>query len=250
MTYCLGVKTRSGLLALADTRLTSGSEVTTNKKISIHEVENHSLFIMTSGLRSVRDKAITYFREVIETHDQHFSKLYQAVNALGEQVRRVAHEDREYLATGGLSFNLHAIIGGQLEDDDEHKLYLLYPQGNWIEVGENTPFVIIGNSGYGKPILRRGLTYESSLPDALKMGYLSFDSTRVSVNDVDFPIDVAVYERNSFHMVEHRFEKQDVEQISMQWGAILTASLKRLPSDWMAPVFEQVQAKPHPTHQH
>ncbi len=238
MTYCLGIKTKTGLVALADTRLTSGSEVTTNKKISIHEVEHHSLFIMTSGLRSVRDKAITYFREVIAERDANFNKLYKAVNAFGEQVRRVAREDKSALAEAGLSFNLYAIVGGQLQDDDEHKLYMLYPEGNWIEVGPNTPFFIIGNTGYGTPILRRSLRFETSLQDALKIGFLSFDSTRVSANDVDFPIDVAVYEKDSFHMNEHRFEKEDVEQIAHQWGALLVSSVQRLPSDWMAPVFE------------
>ncbi len=64
MTYCLGIKVESGLVAIADTRLTSGTEVSTNKKISVHQLENHSLFIMTSGLRSVRDKAVTF--EVLE----------------------------------------------------------------------------------------------------------------------------------------------------------------------------------------
>ncbi|MFT4032943.1 MAG: peptidase [Siphonobacter sp.] len=243
MTYCLGIKTRTGLLALADTRLTSGSEVTTNKKISIHEVEHHSLFIMTSGLRSVRDKALTYFQEVIDERDANFNKLYKAVNAFGEQVRRVAREDKQALSDAGLSFNLYAIVGGQLENDAEHKLYLLYPEGNWIEVGPNTPFFIIGNTGYGTPILRRSLRYDTSLADALKIGYLSFDSTRVSANDVDFPIDVAMYERDSFHIVEHRFEKEDVEQIAHQWGALLVSAVQRLPSDWMAPMFEKHPAQ-------
>jgi putative proteasome-type protease len=241
MTYCLGIKTASGLVALADTRLTSGTEVTTNKKISIHEVEHHSLFIMTSGLRSVRDKAITYFREVIAERDQHFNKLYKAVNAFGEQVRRVAREDKASLLGSGLEFNLYAIVGGQLEDDAEHQLYLLYPEGNWIEVGQSSPFFIIGNSGYGKPLMYRSLRYTTSLQEALKIGFLSFDATKVSVNDVDYPLDVAVYERNSYHIMEHRFEKEDVESISHQWSALLNASVQRLPTDWMAPVFDQIR---------
>lgn len=241
MTYCLGIKVRSGLVAIADTRLTSGSEVTTNKKISIHEVEHHSLFIMTSGLRSVRDKAITYFREVIAEKDQHFNKLFKAVNAFGEQVRRVAREDKHALRESGLEFNLFAIVGGQLENDEEHKLFLLYPEGNWVEVGQSSPFFIIGNSGYGKPLLYRSLRYDTSLAEALKIGYLSFDSTKVSANDVDFPLDVALYERDSFHIIEHRFEKEDVENISYQWSALLNASVQRLPNDWMSPVFEKVR---------
>ena len=66
MTYCLGILSKEGVAGLADTRITSGNDTTTAKKIFTVQREKHSFFIMTSGLRSVRDKAITYFGEVIE----------------------------------------------------------------------------------------------------------------------------------------------------------------------------------------
>jgi putative proteasome-type protease len=241
MTYCLGIKVRSGLVAIADTRLTSGSEVSSNRKITVHEVENHSLFVMTSGLRSVRDKAITYFREVLLEQDRSFNKLYKAVNAFGEQVKRVAKEDKESILASGLSFNLNAIVGGQLEDDDEHKLYQLYPEGNWVEVDSGSLFKVIGNSGYGKPLLFRNLTYETSLAEALKIGFLAFDATRVSANDVDYPLDVVIYPDNSFHMTEHRLEKDDMDEISHQWSALLNNSVRKLPTYWMDPIFEKIK---------
>jgi putative proteasome-type protease len=241
MTYCLGIKVRSGLVAIADTRLTSGTEVSINKKISIHEVENHSLFIMTSGLRSVRDKAITYFQEVLDNESAGFDKLYKAANAFGEQIRRVAEEDKEALSISGLKFNLNALVGGQLEKDGEHKLYRIYPEGNWVEILEGSPFTIIGNSGYGKPLLDRSLTHETSITEALKVGYLSFDATRVSANDVEFPLDVIIYEKNSFHMNEHRLEKEDMASISAQWAALLNESVRRLPTNWMEPILEKMQ---------
>lgn len=237
MTFCLGIKVRSGLVAIADTRLTSGSEVSTNKKISIHEVENHTLFIMTSGLRSVRDKAITYFQEVIDNEGASFDKLYKAANAFGEQIRRVAEEDKSSLSTSGLKFNLSALVGGQLQKDGEHKLYRIYPEGNWVEILEGSPFTIIGNSGYGKPLLDRNLTSETSMAEALKIGYLAFDATRVSANDVDFPLDVVIYEKGSFHMKENRLEKEDMAAISAQWAALLNESVRRLPTGWMEPIF-------------
>src|ERR1700748_3646202 len=114
MTYCLGIKLKSGLVAIADTRIASGTEATTAKKITIHNDEGHSLFLMTSGLRSVRDKAVTYFQEVLdETPGQNFNKLYKAVNAFGQQLRRVAEEDKVALEKAGLYFNLFTIVGGQ-----------------------------------------------------------------------------------------------------------------------------------------
>jgi len=241
MTYCLGIKVKSGLVAIADTRLTSGTEVSTNKKVSVHQLEKHSLFIMTSGLRSVRDKAITYFKEVLEERDSSFNKLYKAVNAFGAQVRRVADEDRKSLSEAGLAFNLFAIVGGQLENDEEHKLFLLYPEGNWVEVGDGSPFIIIGNSGYGKPLLYRSLRFNSSMQDALKIGFLSFDSTRVSSNDVDYPIDVVVYEKDSFMISEHRFEKDDLDYVGKQWSALLNNSVQKLPIEWMDPIFSKIE---------
>lgn len=227
------------MVALADTRLTSGTEVSTNKKVSLHQLEKHSMFIMTSGLRSVRDKAITYFKEVLAEQDASFNKLYKAVNAFGSQVRRVAEEDRKSLSEAGLSFNLFAIVGGQLQDDEEHKLFLLYPEGNWVEVGDGSPFIIIGNSGYGKPLLYRSLKYTSSMQDAMKIGFLSFDSTRVSSNDVDYPLDAVIYEKNSFQLIEHRFEKDDLDYVGKQWNALLNNSVQKLPTEWMDSLFDK-----------
>jgi putative proteasome-type protease len=239
MTYCLGIKVKEGLLAIADTRITSGTEITVKKKITIEQKDKFSLFIMTSGLRSVRDKALVYFSELLETKE--FNKLYKAVNAFGEQVKRVATEDKASLEKAGFKFDLNTIIGGQLSGDKEHKLFLLYPEGNWVELGQGAPYVIIGNSGHGKAILNRILDEDSSLKLALKTGFLSFDSTRVSSNNVDFPIDVALYKKDSFHIIEKRYEKKDLEYISTQWAEELKAALGHISEDWMDTAFNKLE---------
>jgi putative proteasome-type protease len=238
MTYCLGIKVKEGLLAIADTRITSGTDTTVKKKITIEQKDGFALFIMTSGLRSTRDKAIVYFNELLHTTE--YNKLYKAVNAFGEQVKRVASEDKESLEKAGFNFDLHSIIGGQLKDDEEHKLFLLYPEGNWVELGQGAPFIIIGNSGHGKPILNRTLDENSSLKLALKAGFLSFDSTRVSSNNVDFPIDVAIYKKDSFHIVEQRYEKKDLESISNQWAEQLKSALEHVSDEWMDATFNKL----------
>ncbi len=232
MTYCLGIRVRKGLVAIADTRITSGSETTTAKKVSIHSNEHGTIFLMTSGLRSIRDKAVTYFEEILEKEGHKYDKMYNVVNAFGRQLRRVSAEDKIPLAESGLSFNLFTIVGGKLAQDKEHKMYLLYPEGNWIEIGPATPFTIIGNSGYGKPILNRTLNYESSIRFALKTGFLSFDSTRVSANDVGFPIDVVIY-KDTGEMIEKRFEEEDLKDISTVWGERLSDIIKEVPEDWI-----------------
>ena len=238
MTYCLGIKVKEGLIAIADTRITSGTDTTIKKKITLVQKDGGALFIMTSGLRSVRDKAVVYFNELVETET--YDKLYQAVNAFGQQVRRVAEEDRAYLEKAGFKFDLNTIIGGQLKDDEEHKLFMLYPEGNWVELGLGAPFVVIGNSGHGKAILNRTLDEDSDMRQALKAGFLSFDSTRVSSNNVDFPIDVVLYKKDTFKLVEQRYTQKDMASISAQWDDELKSALQNIPGDWMDKAFAKL----------
>jgi len=233
MTYCLAIKVRSGIVGISDTRITSGQETTQAKKVFTINKEKHSFFIMTSGLRSVRDKALTYFKEIIEESDEDFNKLYKAVNAFALQVKRAAHEDKQALREAGLNFNLNAIVGGQLEDDEDHKIYLLYPEGNWVEITEGSRFVIIGNKGYGKPILDRAIKFDSSLKFALKAGFLSFDATRISANDVEYPIDLVYYAKDSFNIIEKRYRKDELSKISRLWNTKLSESIDNLPDEWL-----------------
>lgn len=247
MTYCVGMRLKMGLVAIADTRITSGNETTTARKIFTNVGDDHAMFLMTSGLRSVRDKALTYFREILEEEGNQFNKMYKAVNAFGAQLRRVALEDRESLEHSGLSFNLHTIVGGQLRDDHEPMMYLLYPEGNWIEVGPGTPFVIIGNSGYGKPILNRTVHYDTSIDQALKAGFLSFDSTRVSANDVGFPIDVVLYSKNSYQLIQKRYYEDELKHVSATWGNYLIEALDKIPNDWMDNILMDMEQTIHLT---
>jgi putative proteasome-type protease len=233
MTYCLGITVKEGIIAIADTRITAGNEVYSNKKISIHEIKDHSLFIMTAGLRSVRDKAVIYFSQAVDEQETAYQYMHEAATAFGNMLKKVASEDRETLEKEGYQFNLHAIVGGQMPKDATHKLFLIFPEGNWIEINDGLKYQIIGNSNYGKPLLNRNLSHESSLKDALKMGFLSFDATQVSTNDVDYPIDIVVYEKDSFKVKEVRLYKEDMEKISDEWNIALRNSLESIDEDWM-----------------
>ncbi len=240
MTFCLAMKVQDGLVGIADTRVVSGKECMTAKKVTIHQNSGkHTSFIMTSGLRSLRDKAVTYFQEVIDEEDKTFNKLYKMVNAFGEQVKRVAMEDRKALEEAGLSFNLYALVAGQLEDDKEPMLYMLYPEGNWVEVGQGSPYFIIGNTGHGKPLLDRALKYESSMEFALKVGFLSFNATRVSANDVEYPIDVVTCRKDDFHIVEKRFNRDDMQRYAVWWQERIAQSIHEMPDEWVDLVFDQ-----------
>jgi putative proteasome-type protease len=238
ITFCLGINLAEGLVALADTRITSGNEVITAKKVKLYQRgPKTSFFVMTSGLRSVRDKSLTYFEEALDKEGKKFDRLFKVLNCYAEQIRRVSDEDRRYLEEAGLHFNIHALVGGQLAADKEHKLYLIYPQGNWVEIGEGTPYQIIGAAPYGKPVLDRTLKHGDPIPFALKVGSLAFDSTRISAADVDFPVDVVVYRKGSFRMLEKRFTKEDMAENAEGWQSRLRDSVNKMPSSWFDGIF-------------
>ncbi len=233
MTYCLGITVKDGLVGIADTRVTSGNECITAKKVSCYDIDEGAFFVMTSGLRSIRDKALTYFHEILESERPPLDRLYKVVNLFARMIRTVAEEDEEALRRSGFCFSIFALIGGQLRQDREHHLYLVYPEGNWVEIGPGTPYHIIGEGGYGKPVLDRTLKYADPISFALKVGCLSFDSTRISAADVDFPVDVILYARDSFQIVEHRYEKEDLEELSSWWQERLRQGVNELPSEWI-----------------
>lgn len=239
MTFCLAMKVREGLVAISDSRITSGAEVSTASKVAIDQHDRHAMFVMTSGLRSARDKALTYFEDAMEQTHASFDKLYKAVNAFAAQVRLVEAEDRDALATANLSFNLNALVGGQFENDREPRLYLLYPQANWVEVSRETPYFVIGESGYAKPLLDRSLRYDTPLELALKIGYLAFEATRTSTTATDFPMDVVIYRRDSFHLKEHRYQAAELAGVSAWWAERLRDLIGALPSDWADAAFRQ-----------
>ncbi|MDE2968426.1 MAG: peptidase [Chloroflexota bacterium] len=242
MTFCLGIKCGDGLVAIADTRITSGSEVSTAKKIAVHQGERHSMFVLTSGLRSVRDKAITYFEERLRQNGSHLSRSYQAVNALAEEMRRVYDEDNDWLIKAGLHFDLHCIVGSQLAEDDAPHLYLLYPQGNWVEVSQGTPYLIIGETRFGKPILDRALRYEATLEEALRLAMISFNSTEASSADVGPPVDAVVYLNDAFAVRERRFDAEELRPLTQFWQGAIEDAVQRAQAP-MAPLAQALGIK-------
>lgn len=232
---------KDGLLALADTRIMTGNEVIVARKLTTHRIGGAPFFLMTSGLRSVRDKAVTYFEELLEEEQDHsIDRLFKAVNLFAAQIRRVALEDGPALERNGFRFNLHTLIGGQLSRDHEHKLYLRYPEGNWVEISRGTPYCIIGTLGYGKPVLDRTLKYEDTMRHALKVGSLAFDSTRISASDVNYPLDITAYHAESRRMIEKRLEAPSMVKYSEWWQERLRSAVDELPSDWVGDNFSEI----------
>lgn len=238
MTFCVGMKLKEGILGLADSLIVTGNEAVNAKKATSHGDGKNTFFLMTSGLRSVRDKSITYLDEALGDSQEELDRLYKAVNLYSRQIRRVKEEDGKSLCESGLEFNIHSIIGGQFENDPEPELFLVYPQGSWIRVETTSPYVIIGESKYGKPIIKRTLTHDTSMETALRIAYLAFDSSRINATDVDFPIDVIVCRAGSFSVEQYGFVENELADISDWWQESLRRSAEELPAEWVKKVFD------------
>jgi putative proteasome-type protease len=240
MTFCLGIAVEDGLVAIADTRVLSGHESLVAKKVATYQGPGFSFFVMTSGLRSLRDKVLLRFEDVFARQTDVRTRLFKVVDLYASQVRRVAEEDGPSLRAADFRFNIFSLVGGQMSADSSHRLFLVYPEGNWVEIGTDTPYQIIGNSGFGKPIIERSLTHTDPLLYAFKLGILAFDATRLCAADVDFPLDLLLYKRNSFKLVEHRYEREDLKHISNWWQQRMRAAVGELPSQWMVACFSKL----------
>ena len=232
MTFCVGVRVRGGLVGLADTQIVKGGEVSSKAKLSLHQHGGHQFFVMTSGLRSVRDKVVSAWR----TPSTGWTAAPSAARGRDRLRRRTeaacGPRTGHRWSTSGLRFNLHAIIGGQLADDDEPELFLIYPEGNWVIATDDSPSFIIGRTAYGKPILDRLLTPSTDVPHAVALAYLAFDATRASVVDVEFPIDVVVITDGELR--QHRYEPDDLAAAHDSWQRHLEEAVVVLPIGWAA----------------
>jgi putative proteasome-type protease len=240
MTFCLGINVEQGLVGIADTRLLSGNECLMARKTATYQGPGFSFFVMNSGLRSLRDKILLHFEEAFAKSTESRDRLSKVVDLYAKQVRRSSAEDRAALEEADLSFNTHCLIGGQMAGDSTHRLFMVYPQANWVEVGPDTPYQIIGASGFGKPILERSVTSTDPMSYAFKVGILAFDATRRCAADVDFPIDVMLYQKGSFEIVEHRYERDDLRDISNWWQDRMRRAVHELPSEWIDSAFSKL----------
>jgi putative proteasome-type protease len=159
--------------------------------------------------------------------------LYDAARVVGEQVRKVAELDRAALERDDYKFNVNLILGGEVKGEP-HGLFLIYPQGNPLQATQDSPFLQIGESKYGRPILDRGIRYDhTTLEEASKYALLSLDSTMKSNVTVGPPIDLLVYSAGELDVTRQRkFPENDPDLIKIRtrWQQALRHAVARLPN--------------------
>ena len=240
MTYCVGLLLEDGLVMLADTRTNAGvDQISVYRKLHIFEKPGERvLVIATSGNLSVTQTAISLLREgflnpetnEIETLDQAPS-MFRAAQLIGHAVRQVRHDIAPTLDADGINSDVTLLLGGQIRGGPM-ALYLIYGAGNCIECGPETPYLQIGETKYGRPMLDRAITYKHELYDALKIGLISFDSTMRSNLAVGLPIDLIVVRRDAMAAeTRYRIETDDpyFHDLGERWSSALRAAHMAIP---------------------
>jgi len=237
MTYCLGIMTRFGLVMASDSRTNAGyDQVNVCQKMYTFTTPGERVFtLLASGSLSCTQSVITLLRRDFEQGRglAVAPTLYDAARVIGEQVRRVAELDRAALERDDYKFNVNLILGGQVKGEP-HGLFLVYPQGNPLQATEESPFLQVGETKYGRPILDRGIRYEhTTLEEASKYALLSLDSTMKSNVTVGPPIDLLVYSAGDLEVTRQRkFPENDPDllKIRTRWQQALRQAVARLPN--------------------
>jgi putative proteasome-type protease len=236
MTYCLGIRTREGLVLASDSRTNAGyDQVNVCKKIHTFVQPGERVFVLlTSGSLSCSQSVVSLLRRDFDRGEGLASAntFYDAARVVGEQVRLVSALDRRALEQDQYSFNVHIILGGQVRGE-EPDLYMIYPQGNPLRASEDCPYLQIGECKYGRPILDRGIRFGSTtLEDAARYALISIDSTMRSNVTVGPPIDLLVYVRDELGLSRaRRFADKDPDLLAIhaQWEQALRKAVHELP---------------------
>jgi putative proteasome-type protease len=236
MTYCVGIWTRHGLVMASDSRTNAGhDQVNRARKMHLFVQPGERVFVMlSSGSLSCTQSIVTQLRRDFDD-DKGLAQapsLYDAARVIGEEVRRVSDMDRAALERDEFKFNVNFILGGQVRGEPPG-LFIIYPQGNPLQASEDSPYLQIGETKYGRPILDRGIRFEkTTLEEAAKYALLSLDSTMRSNATVGPPIDLLAYGVDELEITrQRRFTETDPDlvKIGVRWQQALRQAVARLP---------------------
>ena len=239
MTYCVALRMNKGLVFLSDTRTNAGVDnISTFRKMFTWEDEGERVItMMTAGNLATAQAVVSILDERTKAPADRAPSILQAPSmfqvaklvgdTLAEVVRNSSPDGQSADAFGAT-----IIIGGQIGDSPP-RLFLIYPEGNFIEASDDTSFFQIGETKYGRPILVRAFDPEMSFEDAVKLLLVSFDSTMKANLSVSLPIDVQIYEANSLKRgrdIRMGADDEYYSMISNSWGEALRSTFSSLPT--------------------
>ncbi len=239
MTYCVGLKLSRGLMFLSDTRTNAGVDNVSRfrKQFTWSVPGERALVLMTAGNLATTQAVVSLLEERTKAPSERrpsileLPTMFQIARHVGETLKDVIRSNAMSGQWADSSFNSTLILGGQVRGM-EPRMFLIYPEGNFIEASDDTPFFQIGETKYGRPILVRAYDPDMGIEDAAKLLLVSFDSTIKANLSVGLPLDMQVIVKDALRLGPNkRIEGDDpyYQTISNGWGDALKRAFDSLP---------------------
>ncbi|RVV99811.1 peptidase [Mesobaculum littorinae] len=238
MTYCVGLLLDAGIVLLSDTRTNAGLDNIScyRKMFTFNRPGDRVIAILTAGSLSTTQTTLARLSDAIDDPESDTPSIMEAETMLevaeivGSTLSRTAGDIANKMNGMSQMASATLIVAGQRRGG-AMRLFLVYPEGNFIEATRDTPFLQIGEHKYGKPILDRVIRPETTLAEAQKAALLSMDSTLRSNLSVGMPLDMMVIERDALDIaVSRRIEAEDpvYRQMSSDWSEALRDAFRQI----------------------
>jgi putative proteasome-type protease len=239
VTYCVGMQLERGLIFMSDTRTNSGVDnISVFRKMHQWSVPGERVItLLTAGNLGTTQSVVSLLDERTKVPEERSPSIlevptmFQVAELVGALVRDTIARHLETGQEAEAKFNATLILGGQIAGMPP-RLFLIYPEGNFIEASADTPFMQIGETKYGRPILLRAYDPTMSFEAAMKLLLVSFDSTIKANLSVGAPIDFSIYETDSLEPQPIlRIDGSDgyFSSLSKGWGDALRGAFQSLP---------------------
>lgn len=238
MTYCIAASINEGLILVSDSRTNAGIDnVSTHGKMHAFATsDDRKIVLLCAGNLATTQAVLEQLhRDKIKNAPTNLN----TVECLSEAAAYLGHvslekQNQHIHAEGQSAFNPSAsfILAGQI-GNEPHGAYMIYAEGNSITSSANTPFLQIGESKYGKPILDRFLKLGTSIDEAARCCLVSMDSTIRSNASVGPPVEMLMYRKDSFSLDEYYcFDDDDdyLLQLRRSWETKLREAIAALPA--------------------
>lgn len=242
MTYCVAIAVKAGIIFCSDSRTNAGiDQISTYSKMYLFGKEGERQFVvMASGNLATTQSVIKQLRNDIKTNAavnlMNVPSMEDAAEYIG-QTSLIQQSKFDQSVMHEANF----LVGGQIQGEP-HCVMMVYPQGNFITTSKDTPYLQIGESKYGKPILDRILSDDTPLETCTLCALVSMDSTLRSNLTVGPPIEVSVYERDSLSLTHrYRFSEDSdyLRQLKTTWDSRLKEAFRSLPPIQWSNMFDQ-----------
>ena len=231
MTYCVAAVTDQGIVFASDSRTNAGVDQLGifSKMTVIESPDDRVIVLLCAGNLASTQSVISLLKLRMKNDDGDINpmgllglrSLYDVASLVGDTVREVDTRDGAALTQQNIDPGCTFILGGQINGKSQ-RLFLIYPQGNFIESSRDTNFFQIGETKYGKPIIDRVVKYETSIKDVAKCLLVSFNSTMRSNLSVGPPIELLAYEKDAMRVtLRQRFTENDpyFSEIGRFWSS-------------------------------